>query len=214
MVTEKEHEAIQKEYFNRICYEWNKNFDSKREEQDRLVAEMGLRGDERILDVATGIGVMVPSYLKYLSTGSVLAIDYSENMISVAKERFPEGRYGNVRFETMNLYDLDREGEFDLAVCYSCFPHLYDHDRAVEVLAHSLKMGGRLAICSLRYNRVADDGGEEHRRMAERMPEHRFMTVPQLLTLCERYGLTLAYAANTDDRSLIVVRRTGREELV
>ena len=99
MVTEKEHEQAQKEFFNKVCYEWNKTFDSKREEQDRLVAEIGLKGNERILDVATGIGVMVPSYLKYLKGGSIKAIDYSENMIAVAKERFVPDKYPNVTFE-------------------------------------------------------------------------------------------------------------------
>ena len=61
MVTEQEHEQAQKEFFNKVCYEWNKTFDSHRKEQDALVAEIGLKGNERILDVATGIGVMVPS---------------------------------------------------------------------------------------------------------------------------------------------------------
>lgn len=74
-----------------------------------MVKEIGLSGDEKILDVATGIGVMVPSYLRYLKNGSVRAIDYSENMIEVAKRRFPSDKFPNVSFEMMNLYDLDCE---------------------------------------------------------------------------------------------------------
>lgn len=215
MVTQEEHETAQKEFFNKICYEWNKTFDSKREEQDRLVEEIGLRGDERILDVGTGIGVMIPSYLKYLKGGSIRAIDYSENMIAVALERFPPESYPSVYFETMNLYDMDFEDEYDLVVCYSCLPHFYDHDRAFRIMARSLKENGRIAVCNLKYHHVSHEGEDEGRkRMMEHMPEHRFLTIPQLLEICEKHGLTLTYAANDDAHTLIIVTRLGRSEQV
>ena len=214
MVTEKEHEAAQKEFFNKVCYEWNKTFDSKRPEQDRLVQEIGLKGDERILDVATGIGVMVPSYLKYLRTGSVKAIDYSENMIAVAKGRFVPERYPNVSFEMMNLFDLKDKDEYDLVVCYSCLPHFFDHDRAIGVMASSMKKGGRLAVCNLKYHNMSHENSGDRKKMMEKMPEHRFLTLPQLLTICLDHGLELTYAKNDDDHTLIIVTKTGGGEQV
>ena len=215
MVTEKEHEQAQKEFFNKVCYEWNKNFDSKRKEQDALVEEIGLKGDERILDVATGIGVMVPSYLKKLKTGSVRAIDYSENMIAVAKERFIGEKYPNVEFECMNLFDLKDESEYDLVVCYSCLPHFFDHDRAIGVLSRSLKDGGRLVVCNLKYHHVSKDHeSEDHKKMMEHMPEHRFLTIPQLLSICLDHGLELTYAVNDGDHAVIIVTKTGGGERV
>jgi ubiquinone/menaquinone biosynthesis C-methylase UbiE len=215
MVTEKEHEQAQKEFFNKVCYEWNKTFDSKREEQDRLVAEIGLKGNERILDVATGIGVMVPSYLKYLKGGSIKAIDYSENMIAVAKERFVPDKYPNVTFECGNLFDLRDEAEYDLVVCYSCLPHFFDHDRAIGVMARSMKAGGRLAVCNLKYHHMSKDHeSEDHKKMMEHMPEHRFLTIPQLLTICLDHGLELTYANNDDNHTLIIVTKSGGGEQV
>lgn len=215
MVTEEEHEQAQKEFFNKVCYEWNKTFDSKRKEQNALVEEIGLAGDERILDVATGIGVMVPSYLKHLGSGSVKAIDYSENMIAIAKERFTPDRYPNVVFENANLYDLQDENEYDLVVCYSCLPHFFDHDRAVGILARAMKDGGRLAVCNLKYHHMSkDQDNEDRRKMMEHMPEHRFLTIPQLLTICLDHGLELSYAVNDDEHTLIIVRKTGGGERV
>ncbi len=216
MVTQKEHEIAQKEFFNKVCYEWDKTFDSKRKEQDELVKEIGLNGSERILDVGTGIGVMVPSYLKYLDKGSVKAIDYSENMIAVALQRFVPEKYPNVRFETVNLYDMTEEGEYDLVVCYSCLPHFFDHDRAIRILARSLKEGGRLAVCNLKYHHVAKDreSDEDRKKMMEHMPEHRFLTIPQLLTICEKHGLELTYAANDDSHTLIIVTKRPEKEQV
>ncbi|WP_400207057.1 class I SAM-dependent methyltransferase [Methanomethylophilus alvi] len=215
MVTEKEHETAQKEFFNKVCYEWDKTFDSKRTEQDELVKEIGLSGDEKILDVATGIGVMVPSYLRYLKNGSVRAIDYSENMIEVAKRRFPSDKFPNVSFEMMNLYDLDCEKEFDLVVCYSCLPHFFDHDRAIEILSDSLKAEGRLAVCNLKYHHVSHGGeSEDHKKMMEHMPEHRFLTIPKLLEICEKHDLTLSYAANDDVHTLIIVTKSCEKEQI
>jgi demethylmenaquinone methyltransferase/2-methoxy-6-polyprenyl-1,4-benzoquinol methylase len=214
MVTEKEHEEAQKEFFNKVCYEWDKTFDSKREEQDLLVKEIGIKGDYRILDVATGIGVMIPSYLKHLDTGVVKAIDYSENMISVALQRFPPEKYPNVSLEVMNLFDLDEPETYDLIVCYSCLPHFYDHDRAVAVMAKALKKGGRLAVCNLKYHHISHADSEDRKKMMEKMPEHRFLTIPQLLTICLDQGLELSYAVNNDDHTLIIVSKSDSEEKV
>ena len=210
MVTEEEHEKAQKEFFNKVCYEWDATFDARREEQDRLVGEIGLRGDESILDVGAGIGVMVPSYLKFLRDGSIRAIDYSENMIEVARRRFPPGKDPRVVFENMNLYDLAEEEQYDLVVCYSCLPHFFDHDKAIMLLARSLKKGGRLAVCSLNYHRADGHNSEDRRRMMEHMPEHRFLTIPHLLEICEFHGLSLTYANNDDWHNLIIVTR-GRD---
>lgn len=213
MTTEKEHEDAQKEFFNKVCYEWNKTFDSKRTEQDALVAEIGLKGNEKILDVATGIGVMVPSYLKYLKDGTVKAIDYSENMISVALERFPPEDYSNVTFENINLFDMTDESEYDLIVCYSCLPHFFDHDRAISVMARALKKGGRLVVCNLKYHHMTNkDDNDAHKKMMENMPEHRFLTIPQLLTLCLAHGLELSYASNDDNHTVIIVTKVGGME--
>lgn len=215
MVTEQEHEAAQKEFFNKVCYEWDKTFDSKRAEQDALVAEIGLKGDERILDVATGLGVMVPSYLKLLKTGSVFAIDYSENMIKLAKERFPAEKCPNVSFEVMNLFDLGSESEYDLVVCYSCLPHFFDHDRAISVLSKSLKDGGRLVVCNLKYHHAAGHGdSEDRKKMMEHMPEHRFLTIPQLVTICHNHDLHLNYACDDDSHTVISFRKSERSERV
>lgn len=214
MVTEKEHEAAQKEFFNKVCYEWNKTFDSKRAEQDKLVEEIGIKGDYRILDVATGIGVMVPSYLKHLDTGSVKAIDYSENMISVALERFPPEKYSNVSFEVMNLFDLDEPESYDLIVCYSCLPHFFDHDRAISVMSKALKSGGRLAVCNLKYHHMSKESSEDRKKMMEKMPEHRFLTIPQLLSICLDHNLELTYAVNDDSHTLIIVTKVEEQERV
>lgn len=41
------------------------------------------------MDVGTGTGVMIPFYEEKLTSGSILAVDYSEKMIEVAKKKSP-----------------------------------------------------------------------------------------------------------------------------
>lgn len=44
--------------------------------------------------------------------------------------------------------------------------------------------------------------------MMEHMPEHRFLTIPKLLEICEKHDLTLSYAANDDVHTLIIVTKS------
>jgi len=112
------------------------------------------------------------------------------------------------------LAKTSSEGEYDLVVCYSCLPHFFDHDRAMEVLSRALKEGGRLAVCNLKYHHMSHgEMGEDRKKMMEHMPEHRFLTIPQLLTICEKHGMQLSYAVDDESHTLIIVRK-GKSEMV
>ena len=138
-----------------------------------------------------------------------------DRLIAVAKERFVPERYPNVVFENMNLFDLKDEDEYDLVVCYSCLPHFFDHDRAIAVMARSMKEGGRLAVCNLKYHHVSGDReSDDHKKMMEHMPEHRFLTIPRLLQICLDHGLELTYSNNDENHTIIVVTKTGGGERV
>lgn len=196
-----EHDRVQKEYFNRICFEWNKTFDGKRKEIDAMMSEFCLKGDERILDVATGIGVLMPSYEKLLTTGTVRGIDYTTNMIKLAKERFPHESHPNISFEVMDIYDMNSVSEYDAVVCYSCFPHFNDHEKAVSIFANVLKPYGKFIVCSLKSDH---DSVMANVEIDPDMPEHRFIKIHDLISLMAKYGIELWYVNNKDDFSLVI----------
>jgi len=202
-----EFDRKQKDFFNRICYEWASHPDSNRESIDEMMDCFGIKGDEKILDVATGIGVLIPSYVKRLTTGTVFGVDYTPNMIKLAKERYENGDYPNVHFREQNIFTLEEKDEYDMIVCYSCFPHFLDHDGAVRILSEALRSGGRFIVCNLNYHH--SDGGDRPKKGMEGMPEHRFITMPDLIAFIYKHGMTLEFVRNDDEMTVIkAVKKT------
>lgn len=111
----------------------------------------GLRGDEVVVDAGCGTGRVTELLLPHLPEGLVLAVDASEAMVGVARERFAgESR---VRVEHRDLLLLEVEEPVDVIFSTATFHWIEDHERLFERLARILKPGGRLvAQCGGRGN--------------------------------------------------------------
>jgi trans-aconitate 2-methyltransferase len=73
----------------------------QREWGARIIAELGLRGDERVLDLGCGDGGLTARLADLVPGGEVLGIDASRGMIEAAQ---PKAR-GNLRFRCMDIDD-------------------------------------------------------------------------------------------------------------
>lgn len=155
----------QMDFFEERAAIWDKITVHDHQKVERITSLLGMKGDEMILDVGTGTGIMIPFYEKHLTTGRVCAIDYSEAMIEQARKKYPEPDHPLVFYRVLDLYRADFGPVFDLVVCYSCFPHFPDPLKAICVLGGCLKEGGRLVIAHSsskeHINKVHMDGGEE-----------------------------------------------------
>ena len=74
----------------------------QREWGTTLIAELGLRGTERVLDLGCGDGTLTARLADLLPQGQVVGIDISRGMIEAAQ---PKAK-GNLRFILMNINDL------------------------------------------------------------------------------------------------------------
>lgn len=155
----------QKSFFNERAVIWDKICIHDQKKVEYIVRKIGVIGDEKVLDVGTGTGVMIPHYVRHLVGGRVVAVDYSEKMIEVARSKFPEKDFPMITYVVSDLYDLRYEEAFDLVVCYSCFPHFVDQPLAIEIMSRALKKGGRLVIAhsdsAKKINGVHMSGGVE-----------------------------------------------------
>ncbi len=153
----------QKEFFDNHAEEWDDINHNDPAKLEYITGLLEIQGNERILDVGTGTGVMIPYYLARLMEGKVTALDFSEGMILKAQSKYP----GSDRLEYIvkDVCSLGPAPSYDLIVCYSCFPHFPDPRRALSAIAGALRCGGRLAIAhsSSRdfINQVHTRGGEE-----------------------------------------------------
>ncbi len=154
-----------KDFFNERAEIWDQIAIHDLEKVQYITALLGIRGSDRILDIGTGTGIMIPFYERYLVDGSVVAVDYSEKMIAVARSKYPEKEHPLVSYLVSDVYDLKYDECFDLVICYSCFPHFTDQPLALQILSRALRKGGRLAVAhsdsAKKINGVHMSGGVE-----------------------------------------------------
>jgi SAM-dependent methyltransferase len=108
---------------------------------ERVVTLAGLRPGERVLDVGSGTGVLLPYILKQ-EPSRVVACDLSQEMLAVLKKRFPQ-----VETALGDITRLDLPaGSFDCAFLNAVFPNLPEKPAALANLARLLASGGRMVI--------------------------------------------------------------------
>ncbi len=130
-----------KEYFNSVANKWDTMCHHNSEKISAILTLANIKKNSRILDIATGTGVLIPHLLK-TEPAEVIAIDLSELMIAQAQKNHTDDQ---VRFEAANFYEFDQTG-FDFAVTYSAYPHFLDKEAFVRHLAESLNPQGRFMV--------------------------------------------------------------------
>ncbi len=113
----------------------------------RLINELDLGGDEKILDLGCGDGGITIQLAELVPNGMVLGIDASQRMIEVANNY----RKNNLSFVLKDINSLDYEDEFDLIFSNATLHWIKDHDKLFRNVYSSLKKHG-----ILRFNFVAD----------------------------------------------------------
>ena len=146
---------------------------------------------------------MIPHYLRRLTSGSVTAVDFSERMIECASAKNPPSE--RLSYLVSDVCALPPSHGFDLAVCYSCFPHFPDPRKAIRSLAGTLAPGGRLVIAhsdSKEFiNHVHTNGGEEI--STDYLPDALIMS-----ELFEEQGLETVFSRD-DSEYYIVIGMAG-----
>lgn len=112
-----------------------------------VLDRLELSGDETVLDAGCGSGRITEALIQRLPRGRVIAVDESESMTRVARERL--GSEAEVL--TQDLLELDAGEPLDAILSTATFHWIADHGRLFKRLHASLKPGGRL---------VAQCGGE------------------------------------------------------
>ena len=124
-------------------------FDGKRYEQAsthqkewgaRVIAELDLRGDESVLDLGCGDGVLTSKIAERLPDGRVLGIDASKGMIAAAVPKAT----ANLDFRLMDIDDLDFTDEFDVIFSNATLHWVKDHQKLLSNVHRALRPGGRV----------------------------------------------------------------------
>ena len=100
-----------------------------------------LRRGERVLDVGTGTGILIPYILK-CRPSEIHACDLAENMLRRVKEKFPR-----VITHLCDVGDLLLpDDSLDVAFINACFSNIMDKSKSLNNLYRLLRRKGRLVI--------------------------------------------------------------------
>ncbi len=140
----REHAALQKSYFDRKVEYFMQPVPAEVERRTRAIVEAaGLAGGSRVLDVATGVGVLIPHILERgVKAGNLMGCDLSEQMLAGARARYP-----GVFFWLGDFLDFPRSlGPFDAIFFNACFGNFFDQRSVIDTAVHLADRGGRIVI--------------------------------------------------------------------
>lgn len=107
-----------------------------------LVARLGLQGHESLIDIGCGDGKITDQIAARLAGGSVVGIDSSESMITLAAQSFQRP---NLAFFVMDAAQIALPGRrFDVAFSNAALHWVPDHRAVLQTLAAHLNPGARL----------------------------------------------------------------------
>jgi trans-aconitate 2-methyltransferase len=113
----------------------------------RLIAELRLQGNENILDLGCGDGVLTAKLAQLVQGGRVVGIDSSRNMIAAAQVLADD----RIAFRCFDINDLDYDAEFDLVFSNATLHWVKDHRSLLNNVYRALRPGG-----ACRFNFAAD----------------------------------------------------------
>jgi len=140
---------------------WGSKF-GKLRLRDKLISSLALRGDERVLDVGCGHGLMLLGAAKKLTSGRAVGIDLwqKEDQAGNSREATLENAVCEGVAERVELIDgdarqmpFDKES-FDVILSSWALHNIYDaagRRRALDEIVRVLKPGGRVLITDIRH---------------------------------------------------------------
>jgi SAM-dependent methyltransferase len=123
---------------------------------------LALRGDERVLDVGCGAGLLVNEAAKRLTSGKATGIDIwashsgGGNYALLMKNAHVEGVADKIEFKQADVRRLPFEdASFDVIVSSGALHHISrdrsEHEQAINEMLRVLKPGGRIALMDISH---------------------------------------------------------------
>lgn len=106
----------------------------------RLIVELKLRGDERVLDLGCGDGVLTALLAELVPNGGVIGMDASLGMIETAQKH----QVNNLRFLQADIRELPFANEFDVIFSNAALHWIKDHRPLLNQGYNALRRGGMI----------------------------------------------------------------------
>src|SRR4030095_1799395 len=138
------HAELQRVYFDQLAVGFTQPIPADVEVRTaRIVKAAQLDATSRVLDVATGTGVLIAHYLRAgVAAEQITGCDLSANMLKQATVRYPD-----VRFWQGDFLDFPKQpAQFDAIFFNACFGNFYDLQMAIGHAVLLLAPQGKIVI--------------------------------------------------------------------
>lgn len=131
------------DFFDRCAPQWDAHAITDDAKIARILDSAGVKEGSRVLDVATGTGVLFPYYAAR-SVARVMAVDLSPEMARIAAENAEP--YPMIHVVAADVETLEPDGLYTSCVVYNAMPHFRDKERLIQALHAWTAPGGRIAV--------------------------------------------------------------------
>lgn len=158
-------DKIEKFFDEKASYFANHDPHSDEEKLSLLNKALVQKGDV-VLDVGCGCGVITPLIFD-LTSSDVYAIDLSNNMIQIAKNK--NKLNDKLHFIHGNFLTYKFDNKFDKIIIYNAYPHFLDPTTLAKICYLNLNKGGILAILHSISRNELNSHHEAHANKVSRM---------------------------------------------
>jgi len=190
-------------FFDHHAATWDRDMDlDALRRLSRVVRMAGVEAGERILDLGSGTGVLIPHLLDALGPrGTVVAADFSAEMIRQSARRRWDSRVSLVQADGLRLPFAN--GAFDRVLCNATLPHFADKQAALGEMTRVLRPGGVVVISHpIGRRRVA----EIHQAAGGPVEEDRVPNVPVLTAMLYQAGARVTQAVDDPEFHFVSAR--------
>jgi phosphatidylethanolamine/phosphatidyl-N-methylethanolamine N-methyltransferase len=114
------------------------------EGRESAIRNLNVQPDERILEVGVGTGIALPMYPRHCR---IVAIDFSEGMLEIAKKRTAEHEMDHVTLHRMDAGAMEfSDSIFDTVVAAYVVTAVPDYRKVVSEMIRVCRPGGRIIM--------------------------------------------------------------------
>lgn len=114
------------------------------EGRESAIRNLNVQPQERILEVGVGTGLALPMYPRHCR---IVAIDFSEGMLEVARKRTSEHRMDHVTIHRMDAGAMEFDDDsFDTVVAAYVVTAVPDYRKVVNEMIRVCRPGGRIIM--------------------------------------------------------------------
>lgn len=132
-----------KNFFNSKAKDWDSKDTYSESFKLDLLNKIALKENDYVIDIGCGTGV-ITKLIHLITKNDVVAIDVSNEMIKIAKEKYKNCSYAT--FKNIDLFSLNEKNKYDFAIIYNAYPHFLDPVKLSNKLYDILKENGSFAI--------------------------------------------------------------------